>query len=45
MGRSTAKARRVARRLLAAVALADVAYRLVVREPLRRALGIEAKHA
>ena len=45
MGRSRAKARRAVRRLVAGVALADVAYRLVVREQLRRALGIEAKHA
>jgi hypothetical protein len=45
MGRSTANAQRAVGRLLAAVAVADVAYRLVVREPLRRALGIEAKHA
>jgi hypothetical protein len=38
-------ARRVLRRLIAAVAVTDVAYRLFMREPLRRALGIEAKHA
>jgi len=45
MGESTVKARRVVRRVVAAVAVTDVAYRLFVREPLRRALGIEAKHA
>jgi hypothetical protein len=42
---STANAWRAVRGLLAAVAVADVAYRLVAREPLRRALGIEAKRA
>jgi hypothetical protein len=41
----TTKARRVVRRLLAAVAVTDLAYRLFMREPLRRALGIEPKHA
>ncbi|HEY4427424.1 MAG TPA: hypothetical protein VGN08_04400 [Solirubrobacteraceae bacterium] len=30
-----------ARRVIAAVAVTDLAYRLFVREPLRRALGIE----
>ena len=38
-------ARRVWRRVLAAVAVTDLAYHLFVREPLRRALGIEPKHA
>jgi hypothetical protein len=37
--------RRVLGRVIAAVAVTDVAYRLFMREPLRRALGIEAKHA
>lgn len=45
MGESTANARRLARRVIAAVAVTDVAYRLFVREALRRALGIEARHA
>jgi hypothetical protein len=45
MERSRMDARHGMRRLLAAVALADLAYRLLVREPLRRALGIEARHA
>jgi hypothetical protein len=45
MGESTVSARRVVRRVIAAVAVTDVAYRLFVRESLRRALGIEAKHA
>jgi hypothetical protein len=31
-----------ARRAIAALAAADLAYRLFVREPLRRALGVEA---
>jgi hypothetical protein len=38
-------ARSVLRRVIAALAVSDVAYRLFVREPLRRALGIEARHA
>jgi hypothetical protein len=41
MGRWRGKARRV----IAAVAVTDLAYRLFMRAPLRRALGIEAKHA
>lgn len=45
MGESTAGARRVVSRVIAALAVSDVAYRLWVRAPLRRALGIEAKHA
>ena len=45
MGGSTVDARRVVPRVIAAVAVSDVAYRLFVREPLRRALGIEARHA
>lgn len=44
MGESRAGLGRLARRVIAAVALSDVAYRLFVREPLRRALGIEARH-
>jgi hypothetical protein len=38
-------ARRVLRGVLAAVAVTDLAYHLFVRAPLRRALGIEPKHA
>lgn len=45
MGEGKGHAGRVMRRLIAAVAVTDVAYRLFMREPLRRALGIEAKHA
>jgi hypothetical protein len=45
MRESRRDARRVARRVLAALAVSDIAYRMFVREPLRRALGIEAKHA
>ena len=45
MGESRVDARRVARCLLAAIAVSDMAYRLFMREPLRRALGIEARHA
>ena len=36
---------RGALRVLAALAVSDVAYRLFVREPLRRSLGIRARHA
>jgi hypothetical protein len=45
MGDSRAGTRRIFRRVIAAVAVSDVAYRLFVRESLRRALGIEARHA
>jgi hypothetical protein len=45
MGESRADLGRLARRVIAAVAVSDLAYRLFVREPLRRALGIEARHA
>jgi hypothetical protein len=45
MGESRASSRRSVRRVIAAVALTDIAYRLFMREPLRRALGIEPKHA
>lgn len=31
--------------LIAVVALSDVAYRLLMREPLRRALGVQTRHA
>jgi hypothetical protein len=41
MGESTVLLRRV----IAAIALTDVAYRLFMRASVRRALGIEAKHA
>jgi hypothetical protein len=44
MGESTSDARRILRRVIAALAVTDIAYRLLVRESLRRALGIEAKH-
>lgn len=45
MGESRANARRMVSRVIAALAVSDVAYRLWMREPLRRALGIEAGHA
>jgi hypothetical protein len=45
MGESGRDVRRVVRRVLAAVAVGDVAYRLFMRAPLRRALGIEVGHA
>ncbi len=31
--------------LIAAVAVTDIAYRLLMREPLRRALGVQTRHA
>jgi hypothetical protein len=43
MGDSNGNARRIASRLIAAVAVTDMAYRLFMRAPLRRALGIEVK--
>jgi len=32
-------------RVLAALAIGDVAYRLLAREALRRALGVQTRHA
>jgi hypothetical protein len=43
MGDRSGDARRMMRRVLAAVAVTDVAYRLFMRAPLRRALGIEVR--
>ncbi len=43
--RSALSARRIVGSLIAAVAVSDLAYRLLVRESLRRALGIDVKHA
>jgi hypothetical protein len=45
MGETRGDARRLVGRLVAAVAVSDLAYRLFVRASLRRALGIEVKHA
>jgi hypothetical protein len=57
MGGSSAKERRVIRvrrdawaywpgaAVIAALAATDMAYRMLMREPLRRALGIETNHA
>jgi hypothetical protein len=45
MGDSKGTRLRTLPRLLAALALGDIAYRLLAREPLRRALGIETSHA
>jgi len=38
-------ARRLISGVIAGLAVGDVAYRLWMREPLRRALGIETRHA
>jgi hypothetical protein len=43
MGESKGNARRIARRVIAALAVTDIAYRLFMRAPLRRRLGIEVK--
>jgi hypothetical protein len=43
MGERHGRARRIASRLIAAVAVTDMAYRMFMRAPLRRALGIEVK--
>ncbi len=45
MGASRGNGRRFAQRVIAALAIGDVAYRLLAREPLRRALGIETSQA
>ncbi len=45
MGASRGSGRRMLQRALAAVAIGEVAYRLLMREPLRRTLGIESQHA
>jgi len=45
MGASRGSRRRVLQRVIAALAIGDVAYRLFAREPLRRALGIETHNA
>jgi hypothetical protein len=43
MGETRGDVRRMMRRVIAAVAVSDLAYRLFMREALRRALGIEVK--
>jgi len=45
MGESHRNIRRLVSRVVAAVAVSDVAYRLFMRAALRRALGIEVGHA
>lgn len=45
MGESRGNVKRLLGRVIAALAVTDLAYRLLLRESLRRALGIEAKHA
>jgi len=45
MGDSRGTRLRTLPRVLAALAIGDIAYRLLAREPLRRALGIESSHA
>jgi hypothetical protein len=45
MGESRGSSWRVVQRVIAGLAISDVAYRLLMREPLRRALGIETTHA
>jgi len=45
MGDSRGGMRRVIPRAIAVLAVTDAAYRLFMREPLRRALGISARTA
>jgi hypothetical protein len=45
MGESRGNGRRLLQRVIAAVAISDLAYRLLARGPLRRALGIETSQA
>ena len=45
MGESGRDLRRLARHIVSALAVSDVAYRLFMRAALRRALGIEVGHA
>jgi hypothetical protein len=45
MGESRGNGRRVLQSVIAALAIGDVAYRLLARGPLRRALGIETGRA
>jgi hypothetical protein len=45
MGASTHTTRRMVRRLIAALAVGDLAYRLLIREPVRRSLGMSTRHA
>jgi hypothetical protein len=43
MGEKRGEARRVARRVIAALAVSDLAYRMFVRGTVRRRLGIEVR--
>jgi hypothetical protein len=45
MGASKDGTRRMVARLLAALAVGDLAYRMLIRDPVRRSLGIETRHA
>lgn len=45
MGVTRGNSRRVLQGVIAGLAISDVAYRLLMRGPLRRALGIETTHA
>jgi hypothetical protein len=45
METSGVSTRRILARVMAAVAVSDLAYRLLMREPIRRSLGIETRHA
>jgi uncharacterized membrane-anchored protein YhcB (DUF1043 family) len=45
MGESRGSSRHILQGLVAGLAIGDLAYRLLMREPLRRALGIETRHA
>ena len=43
MGQNRGDARRMVRRVITALAVSDLAYRMFMRETVRRALGMEVK--
>ena len=45
MGTSKDRTRRALARVIAALAVSDLAYRMLIREPVRRSLGISTRHA
>jgi hypothetical protein len=45
MGASKDGTRRTLARVLAALAVSDLAYRMLIRAPVRRSLGIETRRA
>jgi hypothetical protein len=45
MGASKDNTRRMLARVIAALAVSDLAYRVLIREAVRKSLGIETRHA